>query len=322
MHRIAVFGLTLALFAVAVVPQARSEDYPARPIRLIIGFPPGSAADLSARIAGDAMSHRLGQQIVVEARPGAGSSIAAEFVARAPADGYTLYIGTSANVTNAAISPNLRFDFAKDFAPITPLTDLPLVLAVHPTLGVKSVKELVALAKSKPGELTYASVGIGTTPHLATELFSARTHIKLVHVPYQGSPPAVTDLLAGRVSMMLGVASTIMPHVQSGGLIALASASAKRPHIAPSVPTLAESGLPGFDTSAWFGLVAPAGTPRAVIDKLAAAANGALKSDDVVAKLRAQGFEPLGGSPDEFAQFIARESVKWSAAAEVAGLKK
>jgi tripartite-type tricarboxylate transporter receptor subunit TctC len=322
MHRIAVFGLALALFVVAAVPQARAEDYPARPIRLIIGFPPGSAADLTARIAGDTMSQTLGQQIVVEARPGAGSSIAAEFVARAPADGYTLYIGTSANVTNAAISSNLRFDFAKDFAPITPLTDLALVLAVNPALGVKSVKELVALAKSKPGELTYASVGIGTTPHLATELFSARTHIKLVHVPYQGSPPAVTDLLAGRVSMMLGVASTIMPHVESGGLIALASGSAKRPHIAPSVPTLAESGLPGFDTSAWFGLVAPAGTPRAVIDKLAAAANAALKSDEVVAKLRAQGFEPLGGPPDEFAKFIARETVKWSAAAEAAGLKK
>jgi tripartite-type tricarboxylate transporter receptor subunit TctC len=322
MQRIAVFGLTLALVAVAAAPQARAEDFPSRPIRLIVGFPPGSAADLTARIIGDAMSQTLGQQFVVETRPGAGSSIAAEFVARAQPDGYTLYIGTSANVTNTAISSNLRVDLAKDFAPITPLTDLALVLAVHPTLGVKSVKELVALAKAKPGELTYASVGIGTTPHLATELFSARTGIKLVHVPYQGSPPAVTDLLAGRVSMMLGVASTIMPQVEAGHLIALASGSAKRPHIAPNVPTLAESGLPGFDTSAWFGLVAPAGTPRAVVDKLAAAANAALKSDDVVAKLRAQGFEPLGGSPDEFAQFIVREAVKWSAAAEAAGLKK
>jgi len=322
MQRVFIFGFALALAALAAIAQGRAEDFPSRPIRVIVGFPPGSAADITARIVGDSMSQTLGQQLVVETRPGAGSSIAAEFVARAPADGYTLYIGTSANVTNAVIGANLRFDFAKDFAPITPLTDLPLVLAVNPSLGVKSVKELVALAKSKPGELTYASVGIGTTPHLATELFSARTNIKLVHVPYQGSPPAVTDLLAGRVSMMLGVASTIMPHVAAGSLIVLGSGSAKRLHIAPEVPTLAESGLPGFAASAWFGLVAPAGTPRAVIDKLASAANAALKSDDVVAKLRAQGFESLGGQPDEFGEFIARETVKWSAAAQTALLKK
>jgi tripartite-type tricarboxylate transporter receptor subunit TctC len=325
MQRIAVLGLTLALTAVAavaVVPQGRADDFPSRPLRLIIGFPPGSAADITARLVGDAMSRTLGQQVVVEARPGAGSSIAAEFVARAPADGYTLFIGTSSNATNAATSSNLRFDFAKDFAPVAPLTDLPLILAVHPSLGVSSVKELIALARSKPGELTYASVGPGTTPHLATELFGRRTNIKLVHVPYQGSPPAVTDLLAGRVSMMLGVASTIMPHVEAGRLVALASGSAERPHIAPNLPTIAEAGLPDFATSVWFGLVAPAGTPRAVIEKLNAAANAALKSDDVVAKLRAQGFEPLGGPPEEFAQFIAREIVKWGTAAEAAGLKK
>ena len=187
---------------------------------------------------------------------------------------------------------------------------------------MSSFKELIALAKSKPGELTYASVGPGTVPHLSTELIGVRTNIKLVHVPYQGSPPAVTDLLAGRVSMMLGVASTIMPHVDAGRLKALASGSAKRPHIAPNLPTIAEAGLPDFEASVWFGLVAPAGTPRAVTEKLAAAANSALKSDDVIAKLKAQGFEPLGGTPDEFAQFIAREMVKWAAAAEGAGLRE
>ena len=181
----------------------RRERAPAnfhrQPPRLIIGFPPGSAADITARLVGAHMSETLGQQLVIESRTGAGSGIAAEFVARAPADGYTLYIGTSSNLTNAAVNPNLRFDFAKDFAPVTPLTLLPLILAVHPSLGVASVQDLVALAKSKPGELTYASVGIGTVPHLSTELFAVRTHIKLVHVPYQGTPPAVTDLLAGRV---------------------------------------------------------------------------------------------------------------------------
>jgi tripartite-type tricarboxylate transporter receptor subunit TctC len=322
MQRIAAFALTLALAAVAAVPQGRADDFPSRPLRLIIGFPPGSAADITARLVGDAMSQSLGQQVVVESRPGAGSSIAAEFVSRAQADGYTLYIGTSSNVTNAAISTSLRFDFVKDFAPITPLTGLPLILAVHPSLGVSSVKDLIELARSKPGELTYASVGLGTVPHLSTELFAVRTNTKLVHVPYQGSPPAVTDLLAGRVSMMLGVASTMMPHVEAGRIKGLASGSAKRPHIAPNLPTIAESGLPDFDTNVWFGLVAPAGTPQKVIDKLAVAANKALKSDDVAAKLRTQGFEPLGGPPEEFGRFIERETVKWSTAAAAAGLKK
>jgi tripartite-type tricarboxylate transporter receptor subunit TctC len=322
MQRIAVLGLTLALALVAGVPQGRADDFPSRPMRLIIGFPPGSAADITARVVGAAMSETLGQQIVVESRTGAGSSLAAEAVVRAPADGYTLLIGTSSNLTNAAISSSLRFDFVKDLSPITPLTGLPLILAVHPTLGVSSVKDLIALAKSKPGELTYASVGVGTVPHLATELFGVRTNIKLVHVPYQGSPPAVTDLLAGRVSMSLVVASTVMPHVEAGRLKGLASGSATRPHIAPNLPTIAEAGVPDFETSVWFGLMAPAATPRPVIDKLAAAANRALKSDDVAAKLRAQGFEPLGGPPDAFAQFVARDAAKWSAAAEAVGLKK
>ena len=321
MRRIVILGLSLVLSAAVAVAQGRAGDFPSQPLRLIIGFPPGSAADITARLVGAAMSDTLGQQVVIESRPGAGSSIAAEFVARAPADGYTLYMGTSSNVTNAAINPNPRFDFGKDLAPVTPLTTLPLILAVHPSLGVSSVEELIAVARSKPGELTYASVGPGTTPHLATELFSVRAKIKLVHVPYQGSPPAVTDLLAARVSMMLGVASTIMPHVEAGRLKALASSSAKRSHAAPNVPTMAEAGLPDFEAGVWFGLMAPAGTPRPVIEKLSAAANAALASDDVVAKLRAQTFEPMGGSPEEFARFIARETVKWTAAAEAAGLK-
>ena len=321
MRRIVILALSLVLSAAVAVAQGRAGDFPSQPLRLIIGFPPGSAADITARLVGAVMSDRLGQQVVVESRPGAGSSIAAEFVARAPADGYTLYIGTSSNVTNTAINPNLRFNFGKDLAPVTPLTILPLILAVHPSLGVSSVEELIAVARSKPGELTYASVGPGTTPHLATELFSVRAKIKLVHVPYQGSPPAVTDLLAARVSMMLGVASTIMPHVEAGRLKALASSSAKRSHAAPNVPTMAEAGLPDFEAGVWFGLMAPAGTPRPVIEKLSAAANAALASDDVVAKLRVQTFERMGGSPEEFARFIARETVKWSAAAEAAGLK-
>jgi tripartite-type tricarboxylate transporter receptor subunit TctC len=322
-QRLAALGLTLALAAIAAAPQARADTYPSKSPRLIIGFPPGSAADITARLVGHHMSQTLGQQIVIEARPGAGSSLAAEFVARAPNDGYTLFIGTSSNVTNAVAGiADLRFDFAKDFAPITTLTGLPLIFVVHPSLGVASLKELIALAKKKPGELTYASVGPGTVPHLSTELLALRTGIKLVHVPYKGSPPAVNDLLGGRVSMSLIVASTVMPHVRAGKLKALASGAAQRPHIAPDIPTIAEVAVPGFENTVWFGLFAPAGTPRAVIDKLNAAAVKALKDPEVAAKLKVAGFEPLGSSPDEFAKLIAGDLVKWADAAKAAGLKK
>jgi tripartite-type tricarboxylate transporter receptor subunit TctC len=323
MPRIAVLGLALALSAVAAVPQARADEYPSKQIRLIIGFPPGSAADITARLVGDSMSKTLGQQIIVEAKPGAGSSLAAESVARSPADGYTLFIGTSSNVTNAAAGvAELRFDFVKDFAPVTTLTGLPLILTVPPSLGVSSVKELIALAKSKPGQLTYGTVGPGTVPHLSTELLALRTGIKLVHVPYKGSPPLVNDLLGGRVSMSLVVASTVMPHVRAGKLKALASGAAKRPHIAPDIPTVAEAAVPGFDNTVWFGLVAPAGTPRPAIDKLNAAAVKALKESEIVSKLKAAGFEPLGSTPAEFAKLIAGDMVMWADAAKAAGLKK
>lgn len=314
--------IALVLSGLAGSSVGYAQDYPSHPIRLLVGFPPGSAADLTARLVGEQMSKTLGQQLVVEIHSGASSSIAAGTAARSPPDGYTLYIGTSTNVSDAVTNPNLRFSFAKDFAPITPLTALPLVLAVNPSLGVSDFQGLIALARAKPGELTYASVGVGSVPELACELISIREHVKLVHVPYPGSPQAVTDLLAGRVSMMLGVASTIMPLVKAGRLKALAVSSAKRSRIAPNLPTIEELGVPDFDATVWFGLMAPAGTPRPIIDKLAAAANAALKSPPVVSKLAAAQFEPLGGSPDEFAAFIARETAKWEMVAKAAGLAK
>lgn len=312
----------LVLFVFAGSSPGYAEDYPAHSIRLLVGFPPGSAADLSARLVGEQMSKTLGQQLVVETHPGASSSIAAETVIHARPDGYTLFIGTSTNVSDAVTNPNLRFNFSKDLAPITPLTALPLVLAVNPSLGVSDFHGLIALARSKPGALTYASVGVGSVPELACELIGIREHIKLVHVPYPGSPQAVTDLLAGRVSMMLGVASTVMPFVKSGRLKALAVSSAKRSRIAPNLPTIEELGVPDFDAMIWFGLMAPAATPRPIIDKLAAEANAALKSPQVVLKLAAAQFEPLGGSPDEFAAFIARETAKWRTVAKATGLAK
>jgi tripartite-type tricarboxylate transporter receptor subunit TctC len=313
--------LTLAACTTAT-PAACADDYPSRPVRLVVGFPPGSSADITARVLGSRMSQTLGQQVVVENKPGAGSSLAAEFVARAPKDGYTLFLGSSANITNQAILTSVSFDMAKDFAPIARASTAAVILAVHPSTNVNNVQELIVLAKSKPGEILYASTGVGTAPHLSGELFGQRTGVKLVHVPYQGSPQAATDLLAGRVHMMFSPASAVMSHVEAGKLKALASAAAKRPAIAATVPTMAEAGIADFDTSIWFGLMAPAGTPREVVDKLARALNEAVKSDEVVDKLKAQGFEPLGGSPEELARFIDTEMQKWSAAAQAAGLKK
>ena len=301
---------------------AHADDYPNRPIRLIVGFIPGSAADITARVLGQRMGQVLGQQIVIETKPGAGSSLAAEFVARAPKDGYTLFIASSANITNAAINPNLPFDIAKDFTPIALINTAAIILVVPPSTGVKNVQGLVALAKSKPGEVLYASTGVGTAPHLSGELLSMRAGLKLLHVPYQGSPQAATDLLAGRVAMMFSPASAVISQVEAGSLRVLASAASKRPGILPNVPTMAEAGLPDFDTSIWFGLMAPTGTPRPVIDKLAGAVREALKSNDVVAAWRPQGIDPLGGGPEDFARHIASESKRWSDVAQAAGLKK
>src|SRR5499427_3986910 len=210
----------------------------------------------------------------------------------------------------------------KDFAPVALINTAAVILVVPPSTGVKNVQELIALAKSKPGEILYASTSIGTAPHLSGELLSMRAGIKLVHVPYQGSPQAATDLLAGRVTMMFSPASAVISQVEAGSLRVLASAASKRPGILPNVPTMAEAGLPDFDTSIWFGLMAPVGTPQAVIDKLGRAVNEALKADEVVASLRAQGFDRLGGSPEDFARTIATDVERWTVAAQAAGLKK
>src|SRR3981081_1673127 len=219
-----------ALVAIALAATAtagRADEYPSRPVRVIVGFTPGASADITARIVANRMGQILNQQFVVENKPGAGSNLAADFVAHASKDGYTLLIGTSANLTNAVITPNLGFDFVKDFAPIALATTAPIILAVHPSLGVNSVQELIALAEQKPGEIFYASTGGGAAPHLSGALFNARAGIKTVHVPYQGSPQAVTDLIAGRTSMMFSPASAVMPHIESGALTGPAAAGSQ-----------------------------------------------------------------------------------------------
>ena len=255
-------------------------------------------------------------------KPGAGSNLAAEFVARAPKDGYTLFLGASANVTNAAINPKLPFDIAKDFVPIALVSTAAVILVVHPSINVGSVQELIALAKSKPGELIYASTGIGSAPHLSGELFMQRAGVKLVHVPYQGSPQAATDLLAGRVQVMFSPATAVVSLVQSGQLKVLASATAKRAGILPNVPTMIEMGMPDFETSIWFGVMAPAGTPREIIDKLQTAVGEAVRSEEVINAWRPQGIDPLSGGSEQFARYIASELQRWGDVATAAGLKK
>jgi tripartite-type tricarboxylate transporter receptor subunit TctC len=312
------------LFA-ALGPAAGSgsaQDYPSRPVHIIIGFSAGAAADTPARLLAQQFSQRFGQQFIVENKPGAGSNIAADFVARAPKDGYTLLFATAANTQNVSIMPSLAFDFAKDFAPIALVSSAPNILVAHPSLGVDNVQQLIALAKQKPGEIMYGSSGVGTSTHLAGELINVMAGVKLVHVPYPGSAQSITDVLTGRIPLVFVPASAAIQHVEKGDLKALATTSLQRASIAPNVPTMAEAGLPGFDLGLWFGLLAPAGTPREVIDKLAQATNEALAVPEIVAALRARGQDPLGGSPSDFARYIDSEIKKGKELAEAAGLKK
>jgi tripartite-type tricarboxylate transporter receptor subunit TctC len=301
---------------------ARADDYPTRPVRVIVGFSAGSGADITARVVGQRMGQILGQQIVVENKTGAGSSLAAEFVARAPKDGYTLLLATIANPINAAVSSNLAFDFAKDFAPIVRLTTTPNILVVHPSVGVNSVEELIELAKRKPDQLSFGSSGVATGTHLSAELFKVMAGVQMVHVPYAGSPQAVTDLLAGRIQIFFSPASTVLQHVRDGKLVALASTEARRTAVAPELPTMVEAGLPGFETGLWFGLVAPAGTSKDIIDKVAHAGNEALKADEAAKALAAQGIDVVGGSSEEFARYLDSEMKRWATVAQATGLKK
>ena len=299
-------------------PQA---GFPAKPVKIVVGFPPGSSGDLVARVLAPRLADSLGQTFVIENKPGAGSNIATEGVVRAPADGYTLLMGTIANTINATLNRNLSFDFSKDLAPVIAVASVPTLLVVHPSFPARSVRELIAIAKPKPGEYLYASSGNGTANHLAGELFNLMAGVKLIHVPYKGSPQAVADLLAGRVLVMFSPASTALPHIRAGSLRALASTGEQRTGVAPELPTVAESGLPGFETSVWFGLLAPAATPRDIVDRIAAAAAQGLRSAEVKAQFAAQGIDPLGGGPREFASYIREEIAKWAKVIQASGAK-
>ncbi|MGZ5804573.1 MAG: tripartite tricarboxylate transporter substrate binding protein, partial [Xanthobacteraceae bacterium] len=300
--------LALACLLASALPAFAQADYPNHPVKIVIGFSPGSVADTPARLLAQKFSQKFGQQFIVENKPGAGSNIAAESVARADKDGYTLLMSTAAQTINVSISKNLSFDFAKDFTPIALVASVPNLLVAHPSLGVNNVQELIALAKTKPGEIMYGSSGIGTTTHLAGELINIMAGVKLTHVPYPGSSQSITDVLTGRIPLLFVPAAPVMQHVNKGDLKALAVTQLKRSRTAPDVPTMAEQGLPGFDIGLWFGLVAPAGTPKPVIDKLAAATADAMQSPDLIAALTAAGIDPITDvGPEAFAKYIDSE---------------
>jgi tripartite-type tricarboxylate transporter receptor subunit TctC len=295
------------------------DSYPSRPIHLIVGFTPGTAADITARALSNGAADLLGQQIVVEDKAGAGASIAAEYVARAAKDGYTLFLSSLSIVTSQVMKPDPAFDLVRDFAPISLLASGAVVLVVSPQSNLHSLAELIALARSKPGEVLCANAGVGSLPHMAAELFAQRARIKLLHVPYQGSPQAVTDLVAGRVAMFFSPASTVIGQIAAGKLRALATAANRRASALPEVPS-AEAGMPDFDTSLWFGIMAPAGTPQTVIEKIANAAEKAMHGPEAIETLK-QGFDPLGEGPDAFGRFARREITRWSEVARLAGVK-
>lgn len=317
--------LHLAAGAAALPPFARPAAaqgaYPSWPVHVIIGFTPGAAADVVARVFAQAAGPILGQQFVVENKPGAGSSIAAAYVARAPKDGYTLFLGTLSIITNQIINPNKALDLARDFEPIALIQNAPIILVVNPKSGINSVKELVALCKAKPNEALDSNV-IGSMPHFASELFAQAAGVKLTQVPYQGSPQAVEDVVAGRTLMTFSPVSTVVGLIAAGKLRALATTTSQRASALPDVPTMAESGLPAVQTGLWFGLLAPAGTPRPLVDKLAAASHQAIHTPAATAALRKQGDDPLDAGPDEFASFMTSEIARWTKVAHAAGMIK
>lgn len=313
-----------ALAALAfTAPGWAAKPYPERPVTLVVGYAAGGATDIVARLVAKALTDELGQTIVVENKTGANSNIGAEIVSRAAPDGYTLYVGSIANTINRTLYSKLNYDFIKDFKPIGLLATIPNILVVNPKLPVKTVPEYLAYAKANPGKLTCASSGSGSSIHLSCELFKMQTGTDILHVPYRGSGPAVADLLGGQVDSMFDNLPSSLPHVQAGKLRAIGVTSPQRLPAVPDVPTLAESGLPGFDVESWFGLIAPAGTPQPVIERLNQALNKALADPALVASYKQSGFyapQPPN-TPDTFAKKIASEIDKWGAVVKRADIK-
>ncbi|HTP82871.1 MAG TPA: tripartite tricarboxylate transporter substrate binding protein, partial [Alphaproteobacteria bacterium] len=303
----------LSALALAFAGKATAAQYPDRPVHLVVPYPAGGPVDVLARVLGQRLSDTLGQPFIVDDRPGASGTVGSEFVAKAAPDGYTLVMGNNAtHATNESLYPSLRYATLRDFAPIGLAATVTNILVVAPNLPVQSVAELIAYAKARPGKLDYASTGSGSAAHLTAEMFKLRTGTDIVHVPYKGAAPAASDLLAGQVGLMFASAPTVFQYVKAGTLRALAVTGASRWASPPDVPTMAEAGVPGFTSEVWFGLFAPAGTPRDVVDRLNAGLVTAAAVPDIRAKLAEEGFDVMTDTPEEFRAFISAEITKWA----------
>ena len=321
---------TLALLACALASatlpaahaQAPAASWPSKPIRWVVPFPPGGAMDAIARTLGEKAGKMLGQPFVIENKPGAGGNIGADFVAKQPGDGYTLMITSIGMATNKPLYGKLSYDPIKDFAPVSLLAVVPNVLVTNATQpDVKTAKDVIAAARKTPGKLTYASAGNGTSIHLAGEVFTSLAQVDMLHVPYKGSGPAVSDLLGGQVNYMFDSITSARPHIESGKLRALGVTTAKRSKTLPNVPTLAEAGLPGYEVSPWFAVFMPAATPKDIVAKVNSALLEAMKDPDVVKRFETIGAEPVGSTPEEMAQHLARESERWTKLIQERGIK-
>jgi len=311
-----------ALLLLLVAGSALAQPYPARPVKLIVPFPPGGNTDIVGRLIAQKLGDGFGQQVYVENRGGAGGTIGAEAAAKSPNDGYTLFFSTTGTLASApSMQPGLRYDPIKDFAPISTLANAPVVVIIAAPLPPKTLAELVQLAKSQPGALKFGSAGTGHFVHVAGEMFKVATGVDLLHVPYKGVAQALTDLLGGRIDLMFDAFAQYEPHLQSGKLRALAVANPTRLARLPDVPTTAEAGLPDYQLAAWFGLAAPAGVPREVVDRVNAETRKALAAADVRETLAKLGLEPGGSTPQEYAAIIADELGKWRRAVQAAGIK-
>ena len=305
------------------MPLALSAQgaYPNKPIRMVVPYPPGGPTDVLGRIVAQKLSESLGQQVVVENRPGASGMIGSEIVAKAAPDGYTLLTNASIHVINPSLYPKMNFDALRDFAPVSLIAQVPLILVVNPALPAKSVTELIALGKAQPNLLNFGSSGNAAAPHLAGESFKIATGVQMQHVPYKGSAPALTDLIGGQVQLIFDSMPSAMPHVKSGKIRALAVTTAKRSPTVPDLPTVTESGVPGFDISTWYGVWAPAGTPKDIVNKVAGEMAKALQQPAVRERLAALGAEPVGNTPEEFAAYCQSELAKWSKIVKESGAK-
>jgi tripartite-type tricarboxylate transporter receptor subunit TctC len=300
------------LTAVFVGSSAFAQSYPTKPVRLVVPFPPGGAPDLVARSLGPRLNEELGQPVVVDNRAGAAGIIGMEIVAKSPPDGHVLVMGSAGPVAiNPGLYKKLSYDVLRDFAPISRVTALPFLLVVHPSLPVKSVKDLLALAKAKPGQLNYGSPGNGTTTHLSTELLKSTTGMKITHIPYKGVAAAATDLMGGQVQILSGDLNTMLPHVKSGRMRGIAVTSERRSPLLPDMPTVAESGVPGFEATGWTGLLAPAATPPAIVQRLSATVAKALATPETRTRVGALGGEVASSTPEQFAGYIRSEIAKW-----------